>query len=139
MVMFGLFGALFVLTQFLQFDLGYTALQTGIRLLPAAGSIILVAPFTSLLDRAFGAKLVVGAGLLLIAGWLWEISGATVATTYVGTLAGMIMLGVGAAPARATGTRKAARIRPASAKRSDDPPGITPPTADAGRASAWQR
>ena len=97
MVMFGLFGALFVLTQFLQFDLGYTALQTGIRLLPAAGSIILVAPFTSLLDRAFGAKLVVGAGLLLIAGGLWEISGATVATTYVGTLAGMIMLGVGAA------------------------------------------
>src|ERR1019366_6534996 len=45
MVMFGLFGALFVLTQFLQFDLGYTALQTGVRLLPAAGSIILVAPF----------------------------------------------------------------------------------------------
>jgi hypothetical protein len=39
----------------------------------------------------------VGAGLLLIAGGLWEISGATVATTYVGTLAGMIMLGVGAA------------------------------------------
>jgi len=65
--------------------------------LPAAGSIILVAPFTSLLDRAFGAKLVVGAGLLLIAAGLWEISGATVTTTYVGTLAGMIMLGVGAA------------------------------------------
>jgi EmrB/QacA subfamily drug resistance transporter len=97
MVMFGLFGALFVLTQFLQFDLGYTALQTGVRLLPAAGSIILVAPFASLLERAFGTKLVVGAGLLLIAGGLWEISGATVATTYVGTLAGMIMLGVGAA------------------------------------------
>jgi EmrB/QacA subfamily drug resistance transporter len=97
MVMFGLFGALFVLTQFLQFDLGYTALQTGVRVLPAAGSIILVAPFASLLDRAFGSKLVVGGGLLLIAGGLWEISGATVATTYVGTLAGMIMLGVGAA------------------------------------------
>jgi EmrB/QacA subfamily drug resistance transporter len=97
MVMFGLFGALFVLTQFLQFDLGYTALQTGVRLLPAAGSIILVAPFASLLDRAFGAKVVVGGGLLLIAGGLWEISGATVATTYVGTIAGMIMLGVGVA------------------------------------------
>ena len=97
MVMFGLFGALFVLTQFLQFDLGYTALQTGIRLLPAAGSIIVVAPFASLLDRALGGKVVVGAGLLLIGGGLWEISGATVSTTYVGALAGMIMLGVGAA------------------------------------------
>jgi hypothetical protein len=40
---------------------------------------------------------VVGAGLLLIGGGLWEISGATVSTTYVGALAGMIMLGVGAA------------------------------------------
>jgi EmrB/QacA subfamily drug resistance transporter len=97
MVMFGLFGALFILTQFLQFDLGYTALETGIRLLPAAGSIILVAPFASLLDRAFGTRVVVGAGLLLIAGGLWQIGAATVATTYVGTLAGMIMLGVGAA------------------------------------------
>ena len=31
LVTFGLFGSLFVLTQFLQFDLGYTALQAGIR------------------------------------------------------------------------------------------------------------
>ena len=56
-----------------------------------------MAPFASLLDRAFGAKVVVGGGLLLIAGGLWEISGATAATTYVGTIAGMIMLGVGVA------------------------------------------
>jgi EmrB/QacA subfamily drug resistance transporter len=97
MVMFGLFGVLFVLTQFLQFDLGYTALETGIRVLPAAGTIIVVAPFSSLLDRALGGRIVVGAGLLLIAAGLWQISGADVGTTYVGILAGMIMLGVGAA------------------------------------------
>jgi EmrB/QacA subfamily drug resistance transporter len=97
MVMFGLFGALFVLTQFLQFDLGYTALQTGIRVLPAAGCIIVVAPFTSLLDRAFGAKIVVGGGLVLIAGGLWQISGVAVTTTYGGIVAGMVLLGVGAA------------------------------------------
>jgi EmrB/QacA subfamily drug resistance transporter len=97
MVMFGLFGALFVLTQLLQFDLGYTALQTGIRVLPAAGSIILVAPFASLLDRALGAKIVVGGGLALIAGGLWQISGVTVTTTYGGIVAGMVLLGVGAA------------------------------------------
>ena len=36
LVMFGLFGALFVLTQFLQFGLGYSALQAGVRVLPAA-------------------------------------------------------------------------------------------------------
>jgi EmrB/QacA subfamily drug resistance transporter len=97
MVMFGLFGALFVLTQFLQFDLGYSALQTGIRVLPAAGAIVIVAPLSGLLDRAIGRRLVVAAGLLVVAGGLWQISGATAATTYTGTLAGIVLLGVGAA------------------------------------------
>jgi EmrB/QacA subfamily drug resistance transporter len=97
MVMFGLFGALFVLTQFLQFDLGYTALQTGIRVLPAAGSIVVVAPFASVLDRFLGGRLVVGLGLLLIAAGLWQISSATVLTTYGGIVLGMVLLGVGAA------------------------------------------
>jgi EmrB/QacA subfamily drug resistance transporter len=97
MVMFGLFGALFVLTQFLQFDLGYSALDTGIRVLPAAGTILLVAPLTNLLDRAIGTKLTVTAGLLLIAGGLWQISMAGVGTTYAGILAGMVLLGLGAA------------------------------------------
>ena len=36
---FGLFGALFVLTQYLQFSLGFSALQAGVRVLPAAGAI----------------------------------------------------------------------------------------------------
>ena len=33
---FGLMGALFVQTQFLQFDLGFSPLQAGIRILPTA-------------------------------------------------------------------------------------------------------
>ena len=35
--MFGLLGALFVLTQYLQFELGYTALQAGMRVFPRRG------------------------------------------------------------------------------------------------------
>ena len=35
-MIFGLVGSLFVLTQFLQFDLGYSALQAGVRMLPIA-------------------------------------------------------------------------------------------------------
>ena len=57
LVMFGLFGALFVLTQFLQFQLGYTALQAGVRTLPAAGAIVVVAPLSSVLVRRLGTKL----------------------------------------------------------------------------------
>jgi EmrB/QacA subfamily drug resistance transporter len=104
LVTFGLFGALFVLTQYLQFDLGYTALQAGVRVLPAAGAIAVVAPLSALLVRAIGTKLTAAAGLLIVAGGLWQISGATVTTTYLGTLAGMILLGVGAGLVLPTGT-----------------------------------
>jgi EmrB/QacA subfamily drug resistance transporter len=96
LVTFGLFGALFVLTQYLQFDLGYSALQAGIRVLPAAGAIAVIAPLSALIVRAAGTKLTVSGGLLIIAGGLWQISGATVASTYGSTLPGMIMLGIGA-------------------------------------------
>jgi EmrB/QacA subfamily drug resistance transporter len=94
--MFGLYGALFVLTQFLQFSLGYSALQTGVRLLPAAGTLLLAAPLSAAPVRFLGSKLTMGAGLALIAGGLWQISGATGATTFGGTVLGMVLLGAGA-------------------------------------------
>src|ERR1035437_5753357 len=93
---FGLYGSLFVLTQFLQFQLGYSPLQAGLRVLPAAGAIAVAAPLSSVLVRRAGAKLTVAAGLLVAAAGLWQVSGATVATTYGGAVAGMVMIGVGA-------------------------------------------
>ena len=95
-MMFGVLGALFVLTQFLQFQLGYTPLQAGVRMLPAAGAIVLVAPLSSELVRGLGTKLTIIAGLLIATAGLWQISGATVTTSYGGIVAGMALLGVGA-------------------------------------------
>ena len=57
LTMFGLFGALFVLTQFLQFQLGYTPLQAGVRMLPAAGAIAVVAPLSTVARAPLGTKL----------------------------------------------------------------------------------
>jgi EmrB/QacA subfamily drug resistance transporter len=96
LLMFGLMGALFVLTQFMQFELGYTPLQAGVRVLPAAGAIAVVAPLSSVLIRRLGAKITVTAGLMVVAAGLLEISGASTSTTYSGAVAGMTMLGVGA-------------------------------------------
>ena len=93
---FALMGMLFVLTQFLQFQLGYSALQAGIRMLPAAGAIAVVAPLSALVVRRLGTKLTVALGLALVTGGLWQISGATVTTTYSGVVAGAIMIGIGA-------------------------------------------
>ncbi len=96
LVTFGLFGSLFLLTQFLQFQLGYTALQSGVRVVPAAAAIAVIAPFSTVTVRLVGSKLTLAGGLLIIAAGLWQISGATVGSTYLDVLPGMIMLGVGA-------------------------------------------
>jgi hypothetical protein len=101
---FGLFGALFVLTQFLQLSLGLTALQAGIRLLPVAAAVIVVASASAVAVRAIGPKFTVAAGLALVAAGLWLISGAAVSTAFAGLAAGMVLLGTGAGLALPTAT-----------------------------------
>ena len=96
LAMFGLFGALFVLTQFLQFGLGYSALRTGVRVLPVAGLLALVAPLSPALVRWAGTKAVAGTGLLAVATGLWQLSTAESSATYEDLLAGLLMLGLGA-------------------------------------------
>jgi EmrB/QacA subfamily drug resistance transporter len=97
LALFGLAGALFVLTQFLQFDLGYSALQVGVRMLPIAATIAVVAPLSAIAVRFAGSKFTAAAGLLLISAGLWQTSHATVSWTYTDTLPGLIMIGIGAA------------------------------------------
>ncbi len=77
LVMFGLVGALFVLTQFLQFNLANSPLQAGVRMLPIAAGIVVLAPLSSVAVRRAGTKLTIAAGLLVIAGGLWQTSLAT--------------------------------------------------------------
>jgi EmrB/QacA subfamily drug resistance transporter len=91
------FGAVFVLTQLLQNDLGYTPLQAGVRILPIAGVLAATAPLSTLLVRVIGSKLVATAGLAAIAAGLLQISGASTATvSYDGILPGMLLIGFGA-------------------------------------------
>jgi len=97
LALFGLAGSLFVLTQFLQFNLGYSALQAGVRMLPIAATIAVIAPLSTAAVRAAGTKLTASAGLLLIAAGLWQVAHASVTWTYTDTLPGLIMTGIGAA------------------------------------------
>jgi EmrB/QacA subfamily drug resistance transporter len=97
LVMFALVGSLFLLTQFLQFELGYSALQAGERMLPVAAAIALIAPLSAIAVRLAGTKLTVAAGLLMVATGFWLISHASTAWTYSSSLPGMIVIGVGAA------------------------------------------
>ncbi len=93
---FGLMGALFLQTQFLQFVLGYSPLQAGLRILPTAAMICICAPLSPIIARRIGIKLVVAASLAAIASGLWQISAASTPTaTYGAIVAGMLLLGVG--------------------------------------------
>ena len=94
---FPLFGAVFVLTQLLQTDLGYSPLAAGLRILPVAGVLAIAAPLSTLLVRPAGSKLTAAAGLAAVAGGLWQLSSAsTGSATFASILPGMLLLGLGA-------------------------------------------
>src|ERR1019366_7539500 len=94
---FGLLGGLFLLTQFLQFDLGLSPLEAGVRILPLAAVLVVSAALSPLLARVVGIKLTVAAGLAAIAGGLWQNSGgSSLATTYGNLLPGLLLVGLGA-------------------------------------------
>jgi EmrB/QacA subfamily drug resistance transporter len=97
LAMFALVGSLFLLTQLLQFELGYSALQAGVRMLPVAAALAVIAPLSAVVVRLAGTKLTVAVGLVLIAAGFWQISHASVTWTYASCLPGMIMIGIGAA------------------------------------------
>jgi Na+/melibiose symporter-like transporter len=94
MVFFALFGSVFLLTQHLQFVLGYTPLQAGVRILPVA-ALIVAAPVSARLVERIGTKRVVVAGLLMVAGALWLLSTVQLTDGY-GLVAGALaLLGTG--------------------------------------------
>ena len=67
---FALFGSLFLLTQHLQFVLGYSALGSGARVVPFAATLMVVAPLSSRVVERVGTKAVVATGLAVVAAGL---------------------------------------------------------------------
>jgi EmrB/QacA subfamily drug resistance transporter len=94
MAFFALFGSVFRLTQHLQFVLGYTPLQAGVRILPVA-ALAVAAPLAARLTEGIGAKLVVAAGLLVVAGALWVLSTVQLGDGYGRVAAALALLGIG--------------------------------------------
>lgn len=95
LVFFALFGSLFFLTQYLQFVLGYTALQAGLRVAPIALALIVTAPLVGRLVERVGNKVLVVAGMMVVAIGLWFLSTLTVTSGYGHVLISIMILGVG--------------------------------------------
>jgi hypothetical protein len=85
------------MTQFLQFDLSFSPLQAGLRILPMAAVLVVCAVFSPVLARNIGTKLTVAGALAAVAGGLWQISAASTSTTSYGrVLPGLLLIGLGA-------------------------------------------
>ncbi|MDA8301234.1 MAG: MFS transporter [Actinomycetota bacterium] len=103
-VLFALMGGLFVLTQYLQFSLGYSALAAGLRIAPVAGVLLVTAPLSTPLVRLLGTKAVVCTGLGVIAAGMLIVSSTTVHGGYMDALPAFILIGAGTGLAMAPST-----------------------------------
>ncbi|MBV9950327.1 MAG: MFS transporter [Acidimicrobiia bacterium] len=104
LLFFAMFGAMFLLTQFLQFGLGFTPLQAGLRAAPFALIMMAAAPTAPRLVERAGTKIVVVAGMLIVAVGLVVASTCTVALGYPRVLIAQLLIGFGIATAMAPAT-----------------------------------
>ncbi|MFJ3212206.1 MFS transporter [Streptomyces flaveolus] len=100
LVAFGMGGALFLLTQHLQFVLGYGPLEAGLRTAPLALTVVLL-NFSGVSAKwmaRLGAPKSVLLGMVLMSAGLVAIATLT-AQGYAGTLLGLLLVGAGCAVA----------------------------------------
>jgi EmrB/QacA subfamily drug resistance transporter len=90
LVFLGMYGVMFLLTQYFQLVLGFTALGAAIRLLPMPPIMLIVSPQTPRLCARFGAYRVVATGMLFIAGGFALLSRVGVHTPYIYVLCSLI-------------------------------------------------
>ncbi|MFF9983539.1 DHA2 family efflux MFS transporter permease subunit [Streptomyces erythrochromogenes] len=94
----GMFGSIFLLSQFLQGVVGYSPTEAGLRMLPWTGMPMIVAPLAGILSDRIGGRPVVAAGLAFQAlglGWFAVILSADV--SYAAQLPPLILSGIGMA------------------------------------------
>ena len=93
---FGLFGFIFLITQYFQLVHGYSPLSAGLRTLPFALGVGAAAPAAPVFARRLGTKIVVPAGLLLMGAGFSVASTLGSDSAYFGpVLASMVMMAVG--------------------------------------------
>ncbi len=95
---FGMFGSIFLLSQFFQTVQGYSPLGSGLRILPWTIMPIFVAPIAGALSDRVGGSLVMGVGLGLQAiGLAWIALVSTPTVPYGELVAPFVLAGTGMA------------------------------------------
>jgi EmrB/QacA subfamily drug resistance transporter len=90
---FGMFAVLYYVTQFLQFVLGYDALDTGLRLLPLAGGVFLGSAATGILTPKLALRTIVVAGMAVGTAGMFLLAQIDSGSTYGDFVTPLILLG----------------------------------------------
>ncbi|WP_078900796.1 DHA2 family efflux MFS transporter permease subunit, partial [Streptomyces sp. SBT349] len=94
----GMFGSIFLLTQFLQLIQGYSPLEAGLRMLPWTAMPMIVAPIAGAMTDRIGGRPIVATGIGLMAvglGWLALLADPDV--TYASQVPAFVVAGIGMA------------------------------------------
>lgn len=95
LVFFAMMGSSFLITQQLQFVMGYSALKAGLAMIPIAVPLLILGPVSARLVERIGTKIVVGSGLVLAALGLAWMSRLTIGSDYLDLLGPMVVLASG--------------------------------------------
>ncbi|MGW0331822.1 MFS transporter [Streptomyces sp. NPDC003011] len=91
---FGMFAVIYYSTQFLQFVLGYGALDTGVRLLPLGGAVFLGSAATGVLAPKLGVRVMAVTGMAVGTAGMFLLTQIDKGSTYGDFLAPLMMLGL---------------------------------------------
>src|SRR6185295_9146521 len=82
LLFFALFGSIFLLTQYLQFSLHFSPLEAGVRMLPFAVTMMVVAPLSAVVVARIGTKITVTLGLTIVTVALVTLTGLNADSSY---------------------------------------------------------
>ncbi|NIL82454.1 MFS transporter [Rhodococcoides kroppenstedtii] len=95
---FGMFGFLFLITQYFQGVREMSPLEFGVHSLPFAAAVAVGAPLATVIADRFGPTPVIVTGLLVMSAGMFIAGQVTVDSPYVGSvLLSMVLMGVGLA------------------------------------------
>jgi EmrB/QacA subfamily drug resistance transporter len=93
---FGMFGSIFLLSQFFQVVQGLNPFEAGLRILPWTAMPAIVAPIAGLLSGRIGARPILVPGMALMAiGLAWQASVSSPTVSYGTLVPGFVLAGVG--------------------------------------------
>jgi len=95
LVFMSMYGLMFLMTQYFQLILGYSALGAAVRLLPMAAMLVIVSPLTPRLGARFGANKTVAGGMLCTAIGLFAFRQVGTDTPYLAILAALAFINAG--------------------------------------------